>query len=65
VQFICLAVVPKSGVKLAIVMQIRPKNEHLPRGFMQQLIKFYKNSFSPPTVLAFEPDARFSLPLWQ
>jgi hypothetical protein len=55
----------KSGVKSASLMQICPKNEHLPRRFMQQLIKFHKSSFSLPTVLAFEPDARFSLPSWQ
>jgi len=50
-------VIPKSGVKLAILMQICQKNEHLPRRFMQQLIKFHKSSFSLPTVLAFELDA--------
>jgi len=60
-----LAVILKFGVKLAILMQICPKNQHLPRRFMQQLIKFHKSSFSLPTVLAFELDARFSLPSWQ
>jgi hypothetical protein len=59
------SVIPKSGVKLAILMQICPKNEHLPRRFMQQLIEVHKSSFSLPTVLAFELDARFSLPSWQ
>jgi hypothetical protein len=52
-------------VKLGMFMQSCPKNRHLPRRFMQQLIKLHKSSFSLPRVLAFELDARFSLPSWQ
>ena len=59
------AFLPKSGVKLGMFMQSCPKNRHLPRRFMQQLIKLHKSSFSLPRVLAFELDARFSLPSWQ
>jgi hypothetical protein len=38
---------PKSGVKLAILMQICPKNGHLRRRFMQQLIKFHESKLQP------------------
>ncbi len=34
--------IPKSGVKLAIFMQICPKNEHLPRRLVQQSVKAMK-----------------------
>ena len=57
--------IPKSGVKFGMFMQSCPKNGHLPRRFMQQLIKLHKSRFSLPRVLAFELDARFSLPSWQ
>ena len=30
---------PKSGVKLANLMQVRPKNEHWPRRIMQLAVK--------------------------
>jgi phosphatidylserine/phosphatidylglycerophosphate/cardiolipin synthase-like enzyme len=60
-----IPLIPKSGVKLGMFMQSCPKNRHLPRRFMQQLIKLHKSSFSLPRVLAFELDARFSLPSWQ
>jgi hypothetical protein len=33
------ALLPKSGVKLAVFMQISAKNEHLRRRFMQQSVK--------------------------
>ena len=59
------AIRPKSGVKLGMFMQSCPKNGHLPRRFMQQLIKLHKSRFSLPRVLAFELDASFSLPTWQ
>jgi hypothetical protein len=53
----------KSGVKLAVFVQISPKSGGLLPKFMQQSISFNKGGFSLPTVLTYELDAGSSLPI--
>ena len=56
------AVIPKSGVKFAVFVQISPKSGGLLPKFMQQSVSFHKSRFSLPTVLTDELDAGSSLP---
>jgi hypothetical protein len=62
---ILASLVPKSGVKFTVAVQICPKIELLLPQFMQQSMNFDKSSFSLPVALTFELDAVSSLPRLQ
>jgi hypothetical protein len=64
-ESLAFLMIPKSGVKFAVFVQICPKIGVLLSEFLQQSIKFHKTSFRLPAVLAGERVAESSPPMWR